>query len=36
MNIESVGLVERDWTMGGNAGIDEVPTDTSLDDSDRE
>ena len=36
MNIESVGLVERDWTMGGNAGIDEVPTETSLDDSDRE
>ena len=35
-NIESVGLVERSWTMGGNAGIDEVPTDTSLYNSDRE
>lgn len=35
-NIESVGLVERSWTMGGNAGSDEVPTDASLDDSDRE
>jgi len=35
-NIESVGLVERSWTMGGNAGIDEVPTDASLYNSDRE
>ena len=35
-NIESVGLVERSWTMGGNAGIDEVPTDASLNNSDRE
>jgi hypothetical protein len=36
MNIESMGLVERSWTMGGNAGIDEVPTNTSLDYSNRE
>ena len=35
-NIESVGLVERSWTMEGNAGIDEVPTDASLNNSDRE
>ena len=35
-NIESVGLVERSWTMGGNAGIDEVPTDASLNNSNRE
>ena len=34
-NIESVGLVERSWTMEGNAGIDEVPTDASLNNSDR-
>ena len=33
-NIESVGLVERSWTMGGNAGIDEVPTDASENDCD--
>ena len=35
-NIESVGLVEQSWTMEGNAGIDEVPTDASLNNSDRE
>jgi hypothetical protein len=35
-NIESTGLVERSWTMGGNTGIDEVPTDASLNNSDGE
>ena len=35
-SIESVGLVERSWTMGGNAGSDEKLTYASLNNSDRE
>jgi hypothetical protein len=35
-SIESIGLVERSWTMGGNAGSDEKPTYASLNNSDRE
>jgi hypothetical protein len=31
MSIESMGLVERSWTMGGNAGIDEVPIENDCD-----